>query len=95
MVLAIRTRLDDHVKIRLTSQLIKGISKVLQKLLKYFNGTIISTSFVPSFPVRPVIFTLKLNESVVLASAKITISSLAFRASISLHYCHKLPVVFT
>ena len=38
---AIRTQLDDHVKIRLTSQLIKGISKVLQKLLKYFSGTII------------------------------------------------------
>ena len=31
-------QVDDHVKIRLTSQLIKGISKVLQKLLKYFRG---------------------------------------------------------
>ena len=36
----------DYVKIRLTSQLVKGISSVLQKLLKYFRGTIISTSFV-------------------------------------------------
>ena len=70
MAVAIRTQLDDHVKIRLTSQLIKGISKVLQKLLKYFNGTITSTSFVPSFPVWSVIFTLNLNESVVLSSAK-------------------------
>ena len=31
---------------RLTSQLINGISRVLQKLLTYFKGTIISTSFV-------------------------------------------------
>ena len=68
MLVEIRTQFDDHVKIRLTSQLIKGISKVLQKLLKYFNGTIISTSFVPSSPVSPVIFALNLNESVVLTN---------------------------
>ena len=54
----------DYVKIRLTSQLINGISRVLQKLPKYFNGTIISTSFVfPSSGVFPVIFTLDLNDS--------------------------------
>ena len=54
----------DHVKIRLTSQLIIGISSVLQKLLKYFNGTIISTSFVlPAAGVLPVIFNLDLNDS--------------------------------
>ena len=46
-----RAQVDDHVKIRLTSQLIKGISKVLQKLLKYFSGTITSTSFLQLFPV--------------------------------------------
>ena len=94
MAVAIRTPFYDHVKIRLTSQLIKGISKVLQKLLKYFNGTIISTSFVPPFPVYPVIFAFNLNESAVLSSEKIMISSLAYRAGISLQYCHKLPVVF-
>ena len=54
----------DHVKIRLTSQLINGISGVLQKLLKYFSGTVISTSFVlPSSGVSPVIYTLDLNDS--------------------------------
>ena len=48
----------DHVKIRLTSQLINVISSVLQNLLKCFNGTIISTSFVfPLLGVFPVIFT--------------------------------------
>ena len=52
------------VKIRLTSQLINGISRVLQKLLKYFNGTIISTSFaLPAAGVFPLIFTLDLNHS--------------------------------
>ena len=54
----------DHVKIRLTSQLINSTSSVLQKLLKYFNGTIISTSIVlPATGVFPVIFSLDLNDS--------------------------------
>ena len=49
---------------RLTSQIINGISRVLQKLLKYFNGTIISTPFVlPSAGALPVIFILDLNDS--------------------------------
>ena len=39
---------------RLISQLTNGISIVLQKLLRYFNGTISSTSFVPQFPICPV-----------------------------------------
>ena len=48
---------------RLTSQLINSISRVFQKLLKYFNGTIISTSFVlPSAGVVPVIFILDLSD---------------------------------
>ena len=38
-------QVDNHVKMKLISQLIKGISRVLQKLLKYFNGTVISTIF--------------------------------------------------
>ena len=38
------TQFADQSKIRVTSQLINSISRVLQKLLKYFNyGTIIST----------------------------------------------------
>ena len=40
------TQVDDHVNWRIISQLINGISRVLQKLLKYFDSTIISTSFV-------------------------------------------------
>ena len=48
---------------RLISQFTNGISSVLQKLLKYFNGTIIPTFFVPSFPVEQVIFCLNLNKA--------------------------------
>ena len=49
---------------RLTSQLINGISRFLQKSLKYFNGTIISTAFLlSSLGVLPVIFNLDLNYS--------------------------------
>ena len=50
IALAIVKQFVDQVRIKLISQLINGISRVLQKLLRYFNGTIISTSFVPSFP---------------------------------------------
>ena len=58
------TQVDDHSKMRLTSQLINDISRVLQKLLRYFNVIIISTSFVlPLLRVFPVIFTLDLNDS--------------------------------
>ena len=58
------TQVDDHVKNRLTSQLINGISRALQKLLKYFNGTVISTSFVlRSSGVFPVIFIFVSNDS--------------------------------
>ena len=58
------TQVDGHVKKRLTSQLINGISRVLQKLLKSFNGTIILTYFVlPPAGMLPVIFTLDLNDS--------------------------------
>ena len=70
---------------RLTSQLIKGISRVLQKLLKYFNRTIVSTSSIsPSSSAWPVIFALELNESVALASLKLTILPLLFTTGISL-----------
>ena len=61
------------IKKRLTSQLINGISRVLQKLLKYFNGTIISISLaLPLAGVFPVIFTLDSNDS---ESAKLLFGS--------------------
>ena len=57
------TQVDYHFKIKLISQLIKGISGVLQKLLKHFNENIFSTSFsLPPAGVLPVIFILDLND---------------------------------
>ena len=40
------THFSDQVKSRIISQLINGISRVLEKLHNYFNGTTISTIFV-------------------------------------------------
>ena len=58
-------KISHQVNIRLISD---GISSVLQKLLRCFNGTVISTSFVPLFPVSPVISSLNLNEILLLLS---------------------------
>lgn len=43
------TQILDQVKIRFTSQFIRGIFSAFQKLLKCFNDTTILTSFVPIF----------------------------------------------
>ena len=64
---------DDHVRVRLISQLIKSILRVLQKFLNYFNGTASAAPFVlPSSGVFPAIFTLDLNDS---ESVKISLDS--------------------
>ena len=42
------TQFADQVRIRLISQLIKGILRVLQKLLQYVNGTAIFAFVIPS-----------------------------------------------
>ena len=55
---------------RLSSQLIKGISRVHQKLFKYFNGTIISTIFLPPSSVSAVISCFNLNEALLLLVAE-------------------------
>ena len=41
------TKFADQVRIKLFSQLTKGISIVLQKLLKYFNSLATSTFTIP------------------------------------------------
>ena len=45
VVILVRTQFSDHVKVKDTSQLIKGLSRLLQKLLKYFNGATILRFF--------------------------------------------------
>ena len=92
--LSIIKHVADQVKIRLISQLINGISNVLQKVLKYFNGALILTFFVPPFPVLSAIFVLNLSEVLLLFSVeKSAISPLSFINGSSLYYCHKLPHV--
>ena len=51
-------------------------------------------SMSPSSLVLPIMFDLKLNESVSLVPLKATISPLSSTAGISLQYYHKLPDVF-
>ena len=48
-------------------ELIKDISSALQSLLRYFNGTIISTSFVAQPPACPAIYCLNSNELLLLS----------------------------
>ena len=56
------TQIADQVQIRLISKLFKCISRVLKKLNRHFNGTIISTSFAPLLFGWLAIFYSKLNK---------------------------------
>ena len=78
--------MSDNDKIRLILQLIKGNSRVLQKLLKYFNGVTISIflSILPSL-VEPVIFCLNLNDALLLSTTEqLAIASLASKQGLFL-----------
>ena len=48
LVISAKTQFLDQVKINFISQLINDISNDLQKLLRYFSGTTISVSFLPT-----------------------------------------------
>ena len=79
------THFLDQVKLRLISKLINGFSRVLQKLLKYFNGTAVLSYFVlPAAGVFPVILILYFKDS-----DCVTLSFGSY-----LQYCHKIPNVF-
>ena len=45
IVISAKRKFSDHANVRFTSQMINDISSVLQKLLKYFSDTTISTFF--------------------------------------------------
>ena len=47
-IISAKTQFFDQVKINSTSQLISGIFKLLQKLLKCFSGITTSVSFSPT-----------------------------------------------
>ena len=79
------THFLDQVKLRLISKLINGFSRILQKLLKYFNGTAVLTCFVlPAAGDFPVILILHFKDS-----DCVTLSFGSY-----LQYYHKLPDVF-
>ena len=79
------THLSDQVKKRSISQLINGISRVLPQLLKHFNGTIISTSFLPlAASALPVICYLNLSEALLLAAWNLAIATALVKAGSSL-----------
>ena len=78
------TQFPEQFKSRVTSQFINCVSRVLQKLLKYFNGTTIFTFAVPGLLVLSVIFYLNLSD----------LESVMFSFGSSLQYCHKLADVF-
>ena len=73
-----------QVRIVLVLQLISGISRVLQKLLRYFNDTVILTCFSPSLPVSPVLICLDLNNTILFSAGKSITVSLASKAGSSL-----------
>ena len=56
------TQFFDHFKSRVALQFINGISRVLQTVVNYFNGTIILTFAKPALLVLFVIFDLNLND---------------------------------
>ena len=57
------TQFADQVRSRVISQFISAISRVRQKLIKYFNGTTISSFKVPVLPVLFISLDLDLNYS--------------------------------
>ena len=69
---------------RLISQLISDISRVLQKILKNFNGNSISTYRVPVFLALFKKLDLNLNE----------LEFVMLLSNSSLQYLHKRPHVF-
>ena len=77
------TQADDLVRMKLILQIIKDISRILQKLPKFFNGIGISSPFsLPKAGVLSVIFTLSLNNA--LLPGKLTILPLLSKAGLYL-----------
>ena len=75
------TQFADQARKRPISQLISDISRVLQKVFKYFNGATISTSLLPEELVLPMNSSLTLNDFEtfkLLFSTSFTILSKAF-----------------
>ena len=85
------TKFGDQVGMRLISQLINAISRVLQKLLKYFNGIIIWTAFVALSHVEILFFFLIFIEALLWGKLSRAVASV--KAGSSLQCFYKLPDV--
>ena len=88
------TQFLDHVIIRLISQLIKDIFEFSKDYLNILVGPLFQHFLFHHLQFDQLFFALKLNESVRLFSAKLTIALLLSTAGISLQCSHKLPDVF-
>ena len=64
--------------------MISSISRVVQKLRRYFNDNIVSTSFAPLLPVWLFIFSLKLKKSLELLQVKSAVTPALFKTDSSL-----------
>ena len=62
VIISVKTQFLDQVKVKGTSQLINGVSNVLQKLRRCFNGTANSTPLVSLTGVFPVMLLLYSND---------------------------------
>ena len=80
-------RFADQVRIGLISQLIKGISRVFQRLFKYYNGTAISTFTILASLIPFNNLGLNLNYSDSATKA-------LFNGGSSLQNWYKLPDIF-
>ena len=87
------TQFADQPKRRLISQLIKGILRVLQKLLRHFNATIISTSCAVIVCLTcSFFFTIKWISDT--SHIKPNNNTIIIYNWLSLQYCHEVPHVF-
>ena len=76
------TQFTNQVRMRWISQLIKNILSMLQKLLKYFDCTIVLAFFVQLFSFSLDLSCLNFNET--LSSINLTKMPASFKAGLSL-----------
>ena len=70
--------------------MVSNISKDSQKLIRYFNDTIVSTCFEPSLTISPDSFYLNLNQSLLVLAVKsaiIPVSLLIFQKLLNVFEC--------
>ena len=87
------TQFADQVKIKLISQLIKGISRVQQNYLDILIVPLFQ-HFLYHYYLLSCFFSLSLNKSVVELLVSNLVVPHLFAADSSIKYCHNFPDVF-